>query len=90
MIAIVTRYHGPTNFRGARYSARADGRVAYVSIDHGLDEEAKHRRAAEKLCGEAGWDADRFFGGSMGSSGWAWVPVFTSDWEQRQRKTVEV
>ena len=90
MVAIVTRYHGPTNTRGARYSARADGRVVYVGIDHALDEEGNHRRAAVKLCRLGVWDEDRFFGGSVRDGEWAWVPVFTSDWEQRQLKKAEV
>jgi len=90
MVAILTRYHGATNTRGARYSARADGRVVYVGIDHALDEEGNHRRAAVKLCKLNVWDEDRFFGGSVRGVGWAWVPVFTYDWEQRQQKKAEV
>jgi len=43
-----------------------------------------------KLCKKIGWDEDRFFGGSMASGDWAWVPVFTRDWEQRQQKKAEV
>lgn len=90
MVAIVTRYHGATNTRGARYSAKADGRVVYVSIDHALSEEENHRQAAVKLCRQCVWDEDRFFGGSMRAGEWAWVPVFTCDWEQRQAKKAEV
>jgi len=90
MVAIVTRYHGPTNTKGTRYSASVQGYKVYVDIDHALDEEENHRQAAVKLCKKIGWDEDRFFGGSMASGDWAWVPVFTRDWEQRQLKKVEV
>ena len=90
MVAIVTRYHGPTNTKGTRYSASAQGYKVYVAIDHALDEEENHRQAAVKLCKKIGWDADRFFGGFMDNGDGAWVPVYTRDWEQRQLKKAEV
>jgi hypothetical protein len=36
--------------------------------------------------GKLGWDEDRFYGGAMDDGRWAWVPVFTYDWEQRQKE----
>jgi hypothetical protein len=52
-----------------------------------LDNEANHYAAVKKLCDKLGWDAARFFGGNLqGSEGVAWVPVFTYDWEQRQKE----
>ena len=58
MPIIVTRYHGPTNYRGARYSATsASGTRVYVSIDHSLDSSANHGAAATALVGKLWPDA---------------------------------
>ena len=51
---IETRYHGPTNYSGARISAvsRRDSDTTYrtmVPYQHDLDTEAAHRYAAEAL-----------------------------------------
>jgi hypothetical protein len=86
MLAIVTKYHGPTDTRGSRVSASVDGRRAVVAYDPALDAEENHRRAMAWLCRKNCWDAARFFGGSLNGSRWAWVPVFTYDWEQRQKE----
>jgi hypothetical protein len=86
MLAIVTKYHGPTNTRGSRVSAAADGKRAAVAHESALDSEANHRRAVRALCDKLGWDEDRFYGGVMDDGRWAWVPVFPYDWELRQRK----
>ena len=50
MKAILTRYHGATNFKGSRVSATADGwgRV-YVSYDHALNSDGVHEKAARAL-----------------------------------------
>lgn len=50
MIAIFTRYHGPTNYRGSRYSARtADGRRVTLSADYSRDADDNHASAAAAL-----------------------------------------
>lgn len=88
MQAIKTRYCGPTDTKGSRIRASCDGGSASVSYDSALDNEANHYAAVKKLCDKLGWDAARFFGGNLqGSEGVAWVPVFTYDWEQRQKET---
>lgn len=57
--AIVTKYHAPTNYRGARISARADaGRVSVV-YDHGKSPEANHAGAAQALAYDCGWTTEK-------------------------------
>ena len=90
MVAIVTRYHGATITRGARYSARAKGWKVTVPADYDFDPDENHRLAMAALCKKIGWDDDRFFGGFMDNGDGAWVPVYTRDWEQRQLKKAEV
>lgn len=49
MQAIITRYHGPTNFKGSRYSARCSrGRIT-VSAQCELNSEQNHKAAAAAL-----------------------------------------
>ena len=86
MVAITSKYHGPTDTRGSYVRATANGRTATVAYASELDAEANHRAACKLLCDKLGWDADRFFGGAMDDGRWAWVPVFTFDWEQRQKE----
>jgi hypothetical protein len=86
VVAITSKYHGPTNTRGSCVRATANHNMVTVPWDSALDSEENHRNACERLCGKLGWDADRFFGGVMDDGRWAWVPVFTYDWEQRQKE----
>lgn len=86
MQAIETRYCGPTETKGSRIRASCDGGSLYVSYDNALGREENHYAAVKALCDKLGWDAARFFGGSLASGQWAFVPVFTYDWEQRQRE----
>ena len=54
MKAIVTKYHGPTDFKGARISASdSDGNRVIVSYDHASN--APHREAAKALCKKMNW-----------------------------------
>lgn len=52
MIAITTKYHGPTNTLGSRLSCRAAGRPwrIFVSYDHGSTDLEKHTRALAAFC----------------------------------------
>lgn len=56
MKAIVTKYHGPTNVRGSRYSATAEGgnRIT-VSADDRIGNEENHAAAALALCNKLDW-----------------------------------
>jgi hypothetical protein len=62
--AIVTKYLGPTNVRGARIKATADAGSITLSWDHALNPERNHRAAAMALAEKYGWQG-RFVGGGM-------------------------
>jgi len=47
MIAIVTRYCGPTNFKSGRIAASHDGKRVTVGYDSSLSSEDNHKAAAE-------------------------------------------
>ncbi len=65
MKAIVTKYHGPTNFKGSRISASdEDGNRITVSYPYELSGEAVHRKAAQALCDKMGWTGE-LVGGSL-------------------------
>lgn len=53
--AIVTKYHGPTNHKGSRISARADAGRVIVSYDHALNISDNHKAAAQALADKLGW-----------------------------------
>ena len=61
--AIVTKYHGPTNFRGARVSAKAQAGTKFYSWDHALDTDANHGAAAQMYAEARGWTTN---GGGKG------------------------
>jgi hypothetical protein len=59
MQAITTKYHGPTNTRGARISATsASGIRATIGYPHELDGEAVHRAAVVELCRRLDWHGE--------------------------------
>lgn len=53
--AIRTRFHGPTNSKGARISAYREGRCdipaerIYTDYEYGMNSEENHARAAQKF-----------------------------------------
>ena len=54
MKAIVTKYHGPTDFKGSRISAYdSDGNRVTISYDHGSRN--PHQDAAIALVRKMGW-----------------------------------
>lgn len=55
MQAIRTRYHGPGNVRGSRFSAQCEAGRIYVDCDYALDSDENHKRAAETLAAKLGW-----------------------------------
>ncbi len=72
MKAIETKYHGPTDTRGSRFSAcDSDGNRVSVSYDYALNSEDNHRAAAEALKAKMGWDGE-LIGGST-KRGMVWV-----------------
>jgi len=65
MKAIVTKYHGPTSFKGSRITASdGDGNRITISYTYELSGEAAHRKAAEALCNKMGWTGE-LVGGSL-------------------------
>lgn len=63
MKAIITKYHGPTDFKGSRISASdEDGNRVTISYPHELSGEACHRAAAEALCKKMNWTGDMIAG----------------------------
>lgn len=66
MRAIITKYHGATNTRGSRISAR-DGmglNRIYIPYPHELDGEPAHRLAAEALRDRMQWKGALVSGGT--------------------------
>jgi hypothetical protein len=53
--AIVTKYHGPTNYKGSRISARAEAGRIVVPYDHALNISDNHKAAAQALAERLGW-----------------------------------
>lgn len=67
MKAIRTRYHGPADVKGSRYSATdGDGNRVMLGIDHALSSEANHKRAAMALMAKMNWP-NALLGGGFGS-----------------------
>lgn len=63
MTTITTKFLGPTNNRGARYKAfDDDGHNTTLYIDHALNSEQNHNRAAIALCKKMGWEGPLFSG----------------------------
>lgn len=54
---VMTRYHGPTNTRGSRISARTAGGDSRVSIpwDYAVGVVENHVTAARRLADQLGW-----------------------------------
>lgn len=67
--AIETRYHGPTNTRGARISASAQAGRIYVSYDHALGIDENHAAAALAFAKRWGWAGEWVGGGRADGRG---------------------
>src|SRR5690606_28414587 len=74
MRTIRTKFHGPTNARGARISARdTDGNRVSIPYPHDAKRgEGAHSRAALELCHKMGWKG-QLIGGALDSSGFVFV-----------------
>lgn len=55
MQAIQTKYHGPTNHTGSRFTARCDAGRVTVPYNHAEGIEENHKRAAATLARKLGW-----------------------------------
>ena len=86
MVAIRTRFHGPTNHRGSRYTAYVTdtGPVRQLTLnsDHTLGLEDNHKRVARALVEKLGWTAEHNYGPwLMGSAAEGYVFVCHNGYE---------
>lgn len=70
MQAIITKFIGPTDTRGARIKATASSGSVTVGYPYELSGQECHRFAADALCEKlggrpAGWDSSRLIGGGL-------------------------
>ena len=74
-VAIVTKYHSPTNTTGARISARMTGAgTAWIPYPHELSGLDVHAAAAAVQMARAGWPVGRFEVGEL-NGGYVFVRV---------------
>lgn len=71
--AIVTRYMGPTNFRGSRVKARASAGSIINHWDHADNIDGNHCRAAKSLAAEYGRSGYWAGGGLPTDNGYVFV-----------------
>jgi hypothetical protein len=80
MVAIITKFLGPTNSRGSRILVKSDaGKVSRITVswDHALNPEDNHLAAAQEYVKRNEWDKDcygRIVGGGI-PHGYAFVFV---------------
>lgn len=75
MKAIRTRYSGPTNTRGSRFTATdSDGNKATISYDYALDAEQNHEKAAYTLMKKMDWSNELLCGGFGNDLYWVMIP----------------
>lgn len=74
MQAIIVKYHGPTDTKGARMSARCDAGRVTVPWDHALSIGDNARAACLALLSKIGWRG-AYHGGSLPDGSWAFVCV---------------
>ena len=73
MQAIVTKYLGPTNSRGARVKATCQAGSKTIPWDDALDVDANHDKAALALARQLGWSMRFYRGGAPDGSGNCYV-----------------
>lgn len=70
--AIVTKFIGPTQTRGARVVAKADAGTLTAPWDYSGSVERNHAKAAQSLAEKLGWSG-YWTGGSLPGAGYAFV-----------------
>lgn len=82
MVALETRWHGPTNVRGSRISCRrmdadSNGRktTVFESPDDAYCHERSHLPAVVKFCEMMGWHGRLVPGSTDRGYVWVWVPA---------------
>jgi hypothetical protein len=72
MKSIITKYHGPTDFKGSRISASdGDGNRVFISYPSELRSEEAHANAVKALCKKMSWTGE-IYGGDH-PDGMVWV-----------------
>ena len=66
--AIITKWIGPTNTRGAKIKARCRGGSVTLHYDDALNLDENHRRTAFALCVKMGWDGSVILGALVGGT----------------------
>lgn len=80
MVAIETKYLGPTERHGSRYVATAcTGNRVCLRADTALRDEENHARVAKALRTKLNWGKDKPMVGGGTKAGMAWVFVDVSD-----------
>jgi hypothetical protein len=74
--AIETKYHGPTNYRGSRHSARAEAGRIIVSAPMELGVVESHAYAARKLAEKMGWAGRWYAGGTRTGYVFVCIPAW--------------
>ena len=78
MIAILTKFIGPTNYRGARVKAfTTSGHRIIVPWDHSQNVEENHDAAALALCRKMGWGGKLVRGGTEVGYAYAFLREWT-------------
>lgn len=73
MQSIITRYHGATQHRSSRISARTtSGIIKRFGYDYEKSEADNHKRAAEDMARQLGWSGT-WHGGALDSRSEVWV-----------------
>lgn len=67
--AITTKYHGPSNVRGARISATAQAGRIYMPYQHQYNPETNHLLAAQRLAEKLNWHGTWVSGWNADESG---------------------
>jgi len=80
--AITTKYHGPSNVKGSRVSARCERGSVTVPWDYALSTAENHRNAAHRLCMEMHREAVRLCLPQWVHSDW--LQPFVSGWDYAQ------
>ncbi len=73
MQAIVTKFIGATNTRGARVKATAQANNMTLAWDYQLHVPENHARAAQALAIKLGWEGAFVGGGTPDDKGYAYV-----------------
>ena len=77
-LAIVTKYHGPTNTRGSRITAKWGSTRLTLPRDYSVDSEIDHERAAAAIINKA-WKNEtaeiKLFGSRINPDAMAWSVI---------------